>query len=100
MVWSDNTGSESTARRGSAKAWDHCRIVHSLWAKAAMLRAHMVVDRVPTAENVADCPSREEYGLMRALHCIFVEPVLDEMFWKSLAWIPVSAAEALGIAPL
>ena len=67
-VWSDNCGSEHATRRGSAKAWDHNRIVHALWVKAATLRCHMIVDRVPTKENIADLPSREEYALLRAMN--------------------------------
>ena len=94
-LWSDNCGSEHATRRGSAKAWDHNHIVHALWVKAAMLRCHLWVDRVPTKVNIADLPSREEYGLLRAMHTKFVEPVLDEMFWSHQAWDTVALRGAL-----
>jgi len=94
-VWSDNCGSEHATRRGSAKAWDHNHVVHALWVKAAMLRCHLWVDRVPTKVNIADLPSREEYGLLHAMGTIFVEPVLDEMFWNSSAWDTVALQGAL-----
>ena len=85
-VWSDNKGSEHATRRGSAKAWDHNHVVHALWVKAAMLRCHMVVDRVPTKVNIADLPSREEYWLLHQMQTLRVEPVIDAMFWSSDAW--------------
>ena len=85
-VFSDNAGSEHSTQRGSAKAWDHNCIVHSIWHKAATHRCHMVVDRVPTKENIADLPSREQYELLHAMGTTFVAPVIDSMFWESSAW--------------
>jgi hypothetical protein len=46
----------------------------------------MVVDRVPTKDNIADLPSREKYDLLHAMGTSFVEPVIDNMFWDSTAW--------------
>ena len=34
VVWSDNTGAESAARKGSARAWDHCRLIQQSWQQA------------------------------------------------------------------
>ena len=85
-VFSDNAGSEHATQRGSAKAWDHNLIVHSIWYKAATQRCHMVVDRVPTKDNIADLPSREQYELLHAMGTTFVAPVLDSMFWEPSAW--------------
>ena len=31
VVWSDNTGAEAASRKGSAKAWDQCRLIHEIW---------------------------------------------------------------------
>ena len=85
-VWSDNAGSEWAVRRGSAKAWDHNEVVHAIWVKAAALRCHMRVDRVPTELNIADLPSRFSYDLLREIHATYVPPVLDEFFWNEQAW--------------
>ena len=90
-IWSDNTGSEATTDKGTAKSWDHARIVHSIWLKAAMIKAHLWVDRVPTKENIADLPSRMEYQLLLDMGAQFVKPVLDDMFWKPEAWSELSA---------
>ena len=62
-VWSDNTGSEHGTSKGRARSWDHCCIIHSLWTHALLLRLEMFVYRVPTDDNIADLPSREEYSM-------------------------------------
>ena len=94
-VWSDKCGSENATKRGSAKAWDHNHVVHAMWVKAAALRCHMVVDRVPTEVNIADLPSRMEYALLRRMGSRFVEPQLDSMFWSSEAWSTVLLQKGL-----
>ena len=32
-IWSDNTGAESSVRRGSSKRFDHCALSHAIWVK-------------------------------------------------------------------
>ena len=85
-VWSDNCGSERAVKRGSARAWDHNEVVHAIWAKAASMKCHMVIDRVPTEVNIADLPSRSSYDLLGAIQATFVPPVLDTYFWNEEAW--------------
>ena len=85
-LWSDNRGSENATRKGSAREWDHNHVVHSIWVKAASIRCHRRIDRVPTKDNIADLPSREEYRLLHAMETVFMEPKLDEMFWTEAAW--------------
>ena len=94
-VWSDNKGAEYSTARGSTKAWDHSHVVHAILVKAAMLRAHMVADRVPTKENLSDLPSREEYCLLDAMKSVFVTPLLDEMLWTKEAWSTAPLCGAL-----
>ena len=94
-VWSDNTGSENSTRRGSARAWDHNQLVHAIWVKAAMLGCHMIVDRVPTKDNIADLPSREQYTLLELMGTVRVEPFLDSMFWDEKAWDTLQLQSAL-----
>ena len=57
-IYSDNTGAESCLRKGAAKSFDHSCIVHSMWKRAVELDVDLAVFRVPTAENLADLPSR------------------------------------------
>ena len=90
MVWSDNVGSESCARKGTARQWDHACIVHSLWKRAAALHCELFVQRVPTADNIADLPSREEYKLLHVIGAMYREPCLDAAFWQPDAWTALS----------
>ena len=43
---------------------------------------HLWIERVPTCENIADLPSREEYGLMEAIGAQWVPPMLATMYAK------------------
>ena len=90
FVWSDNVGTESCARKGTARQWDHACIVHSLWKRAAALQCELYVERVPTAVNIADLPSREEYKLLHAIRALYCEPYLDTAFWQPDAWEALS----------
>ena len=64
-VYSDNTGAEACLRKGAAKSFDHSCIVHSMWRRAVELDVDLAVFRVPTAENLADLPSRHARGRPR-----------------------------------
>lgn len=44
-VWSDNKGAEAAARKGAAKAFDHNALIHTIWAKAAELKARRFYER-------------------------------------------------------
>ena len=89
-MWSDNVGSEKSTAKGAAKAFDHSCLVHGMWLKAAQLSVQMWVDRVPTDDNIADLPSREEYGLLQAIEAQYMEPQLDEAFWRPDSWEALS----------
>ena len=43
---------------------------------------HLWIERVPTSENIADLPSREEYGLMEAIGAQWVPPMLATVYAK------------------
>ena len=51
-----------------------------------VLRFGMHIMRVPTKDNIADDPSREDYKLMRALGARWCEPVLAKSFWHPASW--------------
>ena len=89
-IFSDNRGSEHATRRGSAKEFDHTCIVHSIWKRAAKLKAQLWIGRVPTKPNIADLPSREEYDLLRSLCARWVPPHLDKAFRNPSAWRALS----------
>ena len=47
-----------SCRRGTARQWDHCQLVHAQWTQAAKLGVELFITRVNTDDNVADLPSR------------------------------------------
>ena len=48
-----------------------------------------VLCRVPSEENIADLPSREEYTLMKKLGP-WLEPILDDVFREPQSWAALS----------
>ena len=90
IVWSDNTGAEAATKKGSAKEWDHSCIAHCLWTKAVQMRTQVHVERVPSKENIADLPSREEYQLMQTMGIQRVPAQLSDAFHEPQAWSSLS----------
>ena len=85
-VYSDNVGAERAVTNGKARAFDHSCLIHTLWLMASELGMSLHVSRVPTKENVADLPSREQYMLLNELSAQFVEPRIDQRFFEAQAW--------------
>ena len=90
---------------GVAKAFDHGCVVHSIWLALAKLGCGAWIERVPTADNLADLPSRqsrsvkivsgmicffcefrEEYTLLHSIGAVRKEAVLDAYFSRPEAW--------------
>ena len=80
FIYSDNVGAEGAAREGKAKRWDHAKLVHGIWVQLLTYKTQPWFLRVPTAENISDCPSREVYRLMKRLRGIWREPKLADMY--------------------
>ena len=59
IIYSDNTGAEAATRKGTTKNFDQHSLVHCIWKKLTLLDAGVWVLRVPTDDNIADCPSRQ-----------------------------------------
>ena len=57
VVHCDNTGSEVSTRKGSAKRWDHAQLVRAHWLYAAKNNLQLIIKRVSTHDNIADLPS-------------------------------------------
>ena len=83
FVFSDNVGAEGAVREGKAKSWDHAKLVHSIWGQLLTYKTQPWFLRVPTAENISDCPSREVYHLMEKLRGIWRAPKLADMYVDS-----------------
>ena len=92
VVWSDNKGAESAIRKGAGKQWDQNAIVHGIWAKAVRMQAGLWIGRVPSKDNPADPPAREDYALMQKLGAWWVKPALDPVFEEAQTWKAFSIA--------
>ena len=80
FIFSDNVGAEGACREGKAKQWDHAKLVHGIWTQLLSYRVQPWFLRVPTAENISDCPSREKYNLMKRLGGIWRKPSLADLY--------------------
>ena len=84
VVWSDNKGAEGTTRKGTAKAWDHCRLVHDIWSHALQNNTHIWVERVPSHDNISDSPTRDAYEIVENLrkfgHGEWKSPVVASVY--------------------
>ena len=84
VVWSDNKGAEGASRKGRAKAWDHCRLVHDIWAHALHNNIHIWVERVPSHDNLSDSPTRGAYEIAENLrgrsHGAWKSPVVASVY--------------------
>ena len=80
IVFSDNVGAEKCTAGGAAKAHDHNRIVHGIWAHAFHSRFNLWLERVPTENNIADAPSRFDYRLLNELGARWCRPALANLY--------------------
>ena len=46
----------------------------------------MHIERVPTDDNIADLPSREDYRLLQQLKAEFVRPAICDEFLDPCSW--------------
>jgi len=67
---------QAACRNGSAKSWDHCELIHEIWFHALINQTYIWLERVASKDNIADLPSREKYGLMRELGCVWRPPAM------------------------
>ena len=81
-VWEDNSAAESVMLRGSAASTDHNMIAHSVWLIAAKLRCCLWIERVASADNIADDPSREDYEAMKEIGARWVRPRMPSNMWR------------------
>ena len=80
LLYSDNKGAEGCTCKGSAKAFDHNMLVHTIWWHCFSHHIHLWIERVPSKDNISDSPSRFEYALLNELGAIWRKPVLVELY--------------------
>lgn len=80
ILYSDNSGAEKSTVKGAARAPDHNSLVHAIWTHVLRQRIHLWIERVPSKDNISDCPSRFDYRLMNEIGAIWNEPVVDDLY--------------------
>ena len=81
QIWSDNTGAEGSLRKGVGAKDELNSAIHQFWVVAAREKFGVYIDRVPTEVNIADGPSREDYGLIsKAIGAQWVKPIVLDAF--------------------
>lgn len=89
VVHPDNTGSECSVRRGTARSFDHAQLVHEQWLQAARHGMELVIRRVSTKDNIADLPSRPDADTLETMGAIGakeVPPVLADPYLEDATW--------------
>jgi len=71
-IWTDNSGGEHSLRQGSSRTNDYNALVHFFWLYCQKLNIDVDIRRVPTADNIADGPTRPT----KAVNCKILH-VLD-----------------------
>ena len=90
-VWTDNVGGEGALKKGSAFSTDHNYLVHAVWLLAALDGISLWFERVPSKQNIADAPSRNEFSEMHRLKAGWRRPVLPEQLWRPGTWMHIAA---------
>ena len=84
IVYSDNKGAEAATRKGTAKSWDHCQLIHEIWSHAAGNKMGVWIVRVPSDDNISDLPSRFEYGMLEELGAVWRAPGIAKPMLEDL----------------
>ena len=84
LVWEDNKSAQFNCLRGSSRNELSAGLVVLFWWMAKNLRAIPWFDRVASASNCADNPSKGDIAMMTRLGCIRVEGKLPLEAFKSI----------------
>ena len=79
-IWTDNVGGECALKKQSAKACDHNKLVHAIWSCAIDLNCSIWFNRVPSALNIADGPTRPDENInCSVLHSMGAKQAVCEL---------------------
>ena len=66
-IWTDNEGCAWSMMTGGAKCEDHNWLVHRVWSFCFRNFVTPWFCRVPSADNISDGPTRNDYAVVNAL---------------------------------
>ena len=93
-LWStycDNDGVLGAVLRGGSAVADANLIVGKLWLEVARMQISLYLHRVESKANIADGPTRYDFGMLEELGAQYVVPVLPE--WMCDLWRVPSLAD-------
>ena len=67
---------QASSRKGSAKSWDHCALIHEIWTHALLNQTYIWIERVASEYNISDLPSRMNYELVREMGAVWKAPLV------------------------
>ena len=76
-------------------ALDHAQLVHTQWFHITRIRAEVFIKRMGTNDNIADLPSRCEFGILRDSGAQEVKASL-EVGYQGDAWAVLQDRWRLG----
>jgi hypothetical protein len=85
IVFSDNTGAEAASRKGSAKSWDHCGLIHEIWSHCWVNSIYIWIERVASKDDISDLPWREEYALVYEMGGVWRPPQVATLYVDPLS---------------
>ena len=53
-MYSDNKGAEAATRKGAAKSWDHCQMIHEILTQVCKLLSPVVPPAISPVTGLAD----------------------------------------------
>ena len=72
-------GAEHSTAKGSAKAFDHNKIIHEIWTLCFEKKIDLWIERVASEFNISDSPSRGEHDIMSELEACWKAPIWSEL---------------------
>ena len=76
LLFMDNDSARHALIRGGSPSAASAHLVGLFWREETLRRAYTWVERVPTASNVADGPSRRRYEDLRRMGAKWTDPRL------------------------
>ena len=80
----DNDGITHSVSKGGGHNKVCNVVIGKVWLEVAKLDCDLHVARVESKTNLADGPSRDDFGMLHAIGAVFVEPVLPD--WINDVW--------------
>ena len=86
LHWVDNTSAIAGLVKGYSPKSDTGRIINSLQVRLSVLMCSPWFAYVPSAQNIADAPSRGDYDLLNSMGSTLIECMVSEFSFLVLVY--------------